>query len=77
MPKPKLLDDLHKHLDSSDNPHASMGWINTAEDGEEIEGTIPVDADTLGGHPFNYFASKAEVNLAISNYITTVLGKSY
>lgn len=77
MPRPKILDELYNHVESSNNPHAEMGWINTAEDGEQIEETLPVDADTLGGHPANYFASKSDVNLAISNYVATVLGKSY
>lgn len=64
MPRPKVLQELDT-------------CVKTSGDTEDLEDTLPVDADTLQGHPVSYFASKTEVNQAISNYVTTVLGKSY
>lgn len=63
MAEPKILKQIEEFL--------------TASDEEVSDQTIPVDADTLAGHPVEYFASKTEVNLAISNYVATVLGRSY
>lgn len=76
MSRPRLLNKLDNHIDSNDNPHDKMNWVSVSED-EELGETLPVDADTLAGHPVGYFASKSDVNKAISNYVSTVLGKSY
>lgn len=63
MSEPRILQQMDEFLMTSDE--------------EEVSQEIPVDADTLKGHPVDYFASKAEVNSAIANYVSTVLGKSY
>lgn len=63
MPRPALLDKLDEKLSSADT--------------EEFDGTLPVDADTLAGHPVDYFASKTEVNQALTTYLSSVLGTSY
>lgn len=64
MPRPKILQELDK-------------CVQIAGEDTPIDETLPVDADTLQGHPASYFASKTEVNQAIANYVATVLGTSY
>ena len=48
-----------------------------ATDEEVINDTLPMNADTLAGHPIEYFASKTEINQAINHYIASILGTSY
>lgn len=64
MPDNKILEKLYKS-------------VSTSEDEVDYGSEIPVDADTLKGHPLEYFASKSEVNQIMMNYMSTILGKSY
>lgn len=75
MSRPTIL----RHLDSEDDPHAIMNWIQ-AEDQEPSEDNpnpIPIDADTFKGHPLEHFASVNYVSQLLHAYVSTVLGKSY
>lgn len=66
-------------MDSTNDPHAPMNWIQAEdqEPGVENPNPIPINADTFKGHPLEHFASVDFVSRLLHDYIVTVLGKSY
>ena len=57
--------------DQGADAHANVGWL-TGED-VAIDSPVPIDADTLGGHNVNYFATKkqvADIQSTLSGFVT-------
>lgn len=68
MGVPNVLNDI-KYLEDN-------AVFATDEEVTDID-TMPIDADTLKGHPLEYFASKEYVSEVLSNYISSVLNTTY
>lgn len=58
-------DDAVAAHNTDENAHENMGWIRATD--EEAETPIPIDADTLGGHGPEYFASAESVRESVQS----------
>lgn len=69
MSAPKIIKDVREIRDT---------YVYPVEDAtEESPNNLPIDADTLDGHPVDYFASKNYVSTTLYDYIRAVLGTTY